>query len=191
LDSLVKVVILRRPYASTIPDDVFSAQIEMLAYKRAESVREKHMKGVYSQPNFGMCLLDPTCPISVSSDQAVLALIAIGEKGLDYVENAVAKACEHRDTGVDCGILVYVQPHRLADGRFRYGHSACVDGTFVGASALEEVQDRFEAIVLAAEFNLMVVTERGKWVAGHQGEWFNEQNAPAPEYAAVAARIGA
>ncbi|HWI32225.1 MAG TPA: hypothetical protein VNT50_12095 [Microbacterium sp.] len=78
------------------------------------------------------------------------------------------------------GQLVYSEAHRLPDGSFRFGYSVEVDGTQVGASGLTELQDRYQATVLAADLNYRIAAARTEWAKDFAGErWYaNEQVAP-------------
>lgn len=183
------VKMLRNPYRHLISDADFLSELQAMAARRAEDVLKKHRQGYYRRASLGMCLLDPTLSLSVPSIEAVLALIAIGEEGESYLVNAIAKACEHRDFGLDCGVLAYIQPHRLSTGRFRFGHSACVDGTFVGSSAQLEIHDRYQSIVLGADYNVTVGGLHEDWSATHDGKWLSQDNQPDPGYSKIAALL--
>jgi hypothetical protein len=115
-----------------------------------------------------------------------MAYFSIGEEADRFLVNAVAKAFEHRDHQANPGSLLSSQQHRLSDGDFRHGHSAEVECTIVGASALSPTQDRFQAQLLAAEFNYMVDSRRGVWTSEHPGgDWFCNQDKPGERYAAA------
>jgi len=183
------VKMLRNPYRHLISDNDFLIELQAMATRRAEDVFQRHQQGQYRRSSLGMCLLDPTLPLSVLSTNAVLALIAIGEEGESYLVNAIAKACEHRDFGLDCGVLAYIQPHRLSTGRFRFGHSACIDGTFVGSSAQLEIHDRYQSTLLGADYNVTVSGLHEDWSAMHGGKWLSEDNQPDLEYSRIAALL--
>jgi hypothetical protein len=119
-----------------------------------------------------------------------MALFAVGEEGERFLPNAMAKACEHRDHQASAGSVLYSQLHRLADGDFRWGHSAEVEGTIVGVSGLSEIQDRFQGQLLAAEFNYEIARFRLEWAKGHpNGDWFNDQNEPGARYAGILEKL--
>ena len=114
-----------------------------------------------------------------------MLVASVGPEGARFVPNASAKAFEHWDLGADCGVLVYTQNHRLADGRFGFGFSAELDGTIVGASGESELQDRFEAVSLAAELNYRIGAARSLWEEGGRQEWYSVPSRPEAPYAGV------
>jgi hypothetical protein len=177
----------RNPWPDTIPNEAFYALLERVIAARAADVSSRHTAGEYVRDSMGFCLLDPTVPDSTPTEDSVLALFAIGDEGNDYVVNAIAKVFEHRDHGADCGALVYSQSHRLADGDFRFGFSVVVEGTPVGASGLTELQDRYQATLLGAEFNLRVAEARETWGKDVAGAWYHDGSKPGRRYATLAA----
>jgi hypothetical protein len=180
------VYLIRNPWGETISDDELYELICEAAVKRADSIAREFDNAEYPRDSMGFIILDPTAPMSRPSEDCVLAIITIGPNGADFVPNAAAKAFEHRDSGVECGVLVYTQPHRLADGDFRYGFSVCVDGTYVGGSGLSEVQDRREGTKLAADFNYGVGAARKLWTdAVGSGHWFDAEDQPSRRYHSV------
>ncbi len=172
------------PYAHTVP--YLDLLINDLACNRAREVVEGHKRGEFKRNSLAICLMNPAKPARRGTE-AVLAMIVIGPEGRDYLPNAVAKAVTHHNTRQDCGIAAYVEPYRLVDGSFVYGHSAEVAGTIAGASGLTEAQDRFMATVLAAEFNYRVTEAHKVWREQHpDNKWFCNVDKPHEEFSAIA-----
>lgn len=181
--------VLSYPYPHIFEGDTFDLLIHAIGGKLQSMVEIRHTDGEFKRPSLGMCLMNPAKPARRGTE-AVLALIAIGPEGPDYLVNAVAKAVTHHNTGQDCGIAAYVEPYRLPDGSFCYGHSAEVAGTIAGASALSEAQDRLMATILAAEFNYTVTAAHEEFKKQHPDfKWFCNQNQPLEEFSAIAALI--
>ena len=119
-----------------------------------------------------------------------LWLSSIGPEGEDYLVNGVGKAVEHWELGQDCGISAYVQPHRLVDGSFIYGHSVELDGTIAGASAATEQQDRSMAARAAAEFNCFVGDAHKDWSERHPNhKWYCNEDKPRELFTEIAALL--
>jgi hypothetical protein len=183
--------LVTNPYASSIPNPEFYEIIRSAAEARAEDIERGRWVGEYTRASMSFVVLDPTAPSWKPSEDALLALIVIGTDGMSFLPNAAAKAIEHRDHGADCGVLVYAQNHRLADGDFRFGYSACLEGMYVGGSGLTEIQDRYQATVLAADINYRITAARQKWAEIHtDGYWFGDEHEPADRYAQIWAHTG-
>ncbi len=181
--------VLSNPYPHIFPSDTFDRLIHTIGEGIQGIVESRHMSGEFKRPSLGMCLINPAKPARRGTE-GVLALITIGPEGPDYLANAVAKAVTHHNTGQDCGIAAYVEPYRLPDGSFCYGHSAEVAGTIAGASALSEAQDRLMATILAAEFNYTVTAAHEEFKKQHpEFKWFCNQNEPLKEFSDIAALI--
>jgi hypothetical protein len=182
----LEIRVITNPYVRSIPDSEFVTIIRAAAEARAEDIERRSQNGEYTRASMSFVILDPTAPSWKPSEDAVLAMIIIGPDGRDFLPNAAAKAIEHRDHSADCGVLVYAQSHRLADGDFRFGFSACVEGTYVGGSGLSEIQDRYQATVLAADINYRIAEARQKWAEKNtDGYWFGNQHEPAERYASI------
>lgn len=188
-----KAKILANPYPHTIPDSEFSLLINSIAqrlrdqiyadYTALEPGQFHHLR----RSSLGLCVMNPTLPRSTPAQDAVMTLIAIGLEGEDYLVNAVGKAVTHWEMGQDCGIGAYVEPHRLPDGAFVYGHSAEVAGTIVGASGATEQQDRSMATRFAAEFNSCVADTRKRWrEANPDHKWYCNQDKPDQRFTKIA-----
>jgi hypothetical protein len=175
------VFIVHNPYRDTVPDVELERILNGLASARAEDVQSRFGSEEYPRNSMGFVVFDPTAPASASSDTAVLAILAVGPTGLDYVPRALAKAISHRDYGVDCGVLVHTLKHRLPDDAFRFGFSVDIDGTIVGASGQTELQDRYQATLLAAEFNYQIHRAREQWEDRRgPGRWYSSEERISP-----------
>jgi hypothetical protein len=117
----------------------------------------------------GFVILDPTAPPWKPSEECALGFLTVGADSDRLLIVALAKASLARDHGLSAGAVLYSQPHRVADGYFRWGHTANVEGTIVGGSGLTEVQDRFEAQMVAAEFNYQIARARELWLEANPG----------------------
>jgi hypothetical protein len=177
--------LLRNPYSQTIPDTNFIELVKQSVEARAADVERRSRSGEFGRDSMGFAVLDPTAARSKRSDEVVLLVASVGPEGPRFVPNASAKAFEHWDLGADCGVLVYTQNHRLADGRFGFGFSVELDGTIVGASGESELQDRFQAVSLAAELNYRVGAARSVWEEGGKQEWYSVPSRPDAPYADV------
>lgn len=168
------------PYADTIPDPQFEALVTACVQRRAADIIERFESGEYSRDKIAFVVLDPTAPQFRETDDCILFVAIVGEAEF-FAPNAYAKVAARRDHGVGDGELVYAHPHRLADGSFRFGYSVNVDGTLVGASGQTEIQDRYQATVLAADLNYQLTATRQEWARDFVGErWYAaEQVAPA------------
>jgi hypothetical protein len=171
--------VFRNPYEQTIPSVEFDSILDQLFSVRAEDVARRYAGGEYARDSMSFVILDPTAPNSAAAEDIVLVVGCVGPTGMAYAPNAMAKVAAHRDHGIDGGILVYTQNHRLADGSFRAGFSVSIDGTQVGASGQTEAQDRYQATVLAADFNYRVVLARERWATQHgPGRWYAAKEEP-------------
>lgn len=180
-----EVHVLRNPYAQTIPDANFIELVRLSVEARAVDVEQRSQSGEFGRNSMGFVVLDPTAPRSRRSEEVVLLAASVGPEGARFVPNASAKAFEHWDFGADCGVLVYTQNHRLADGRFGFGFSVELDGTIVGGSGESELQDRFEAVSLAAELNYRIGAARSVWEEPGKQEWYSVPSRAGTPYAEV------
>jgi len=176
----VIVRLVRNPWPHTVPDAQLFETLEELAHEAARGIRVRRDRHEYAEDaNLALVVLDPTAPVSLPSEQCVLGIILIGDGAENNITNAASKAFEHRDKGVNIGDLVYGHKHRLADGAFRWGHSACIDGTHVGASGLLEGEDRYEATLYGAGFNYRIECIRIHWEGEHSGgSWYCDEDKP-------------
>lgn len=180
------VHLLRNPYSQTVPDASFVELVRQSMEARAADIEARSRSGEFGRDSMAFVVLDPTAPRSKRSDEVVLLAATVGPQGARFVPNASAKAFEHWDLGADCGVLVYTQNHRLADGQFGFGFSVDLDGTVVGASGQSELQDRFQAVSLAAELNYRIGAARSAWEeGGGRQEWYAVPSRPDAPYAAV------
>lgn len=176
--------IISNPYVDMIPDEEFFKLVAGVMADRADDIARRFVAGEYPRNSMGFVVLDRTAPLWKPSDKCVLIVAAIGDEGKDFVSNAMAKAIEHRDHGVDCGVLVYTQKGRLAEGDFRYGFSVCIDGLYVGGSAQSELQDRYQCTLLAADLNYRVDSAIKAWEEKTgKGSWYCNENLPGRRYA--------
>jgi hypothetical protein len=179
------VHVLRNPYAQTIPDANFVALVRSSVEARAADIERRSRSGEFGRDSMAFVVLDPTAPRWKRSEEVVLLVASVGPEGTRFVPNASAKAFEHWDFGTDCGVLVYTQNHRLADGQFGFGFSVDLDGTIGAASGESELQDRFEAVSLAAELNYRIGAARSAWEDGGKQEWYSVPSHPEAPYADV------
>lgn len=179
----VRVHVRHNPYPHIMPNlpEVLQELVEQLA--------DKILAGPYEQKALAGCLLDPTAPRWMESEATVLALFIVGEGVDDKVVNAIAKACTHRDHGVDCGVLAHAAPHRLGDNSFLFGFSAEVNGTIGGGSALWPDEDRQLMEGFIADFNGEVFRANQAWEERHSSgtqRWRNDSNMPPAKYVNIA-----
>ena len=176
------VKIVQNPWEHTVPTMELEVILATIAAETAERLVKRYRSGLYEVPALAIVILDPTAPPSRESEQAVLAVVIIGDDAVECVPNAFSKAFEHRDHGIDNGAMVMAHSHLLPDGAFRHGHSACVDGTIGGASALTTVQDRAECTIFLAQLNLAVQERRTAWETNvgnpSHADWFCNENLP-------------
>lgn len=180
----------RNPYPTTVPDSVLKDIIRAAVMARVEDVAAGAARGDYPRDAIAFVVLDRTAPDWMPSDETVLFVAAYGEIGERVVRNAAGKAFEHRDHGVEAGVLAHTTPGRLSDDDFRYGFSAVLDGTYVGASGLESHQDRYQAVLLANELNYRIDSLKFAWHAQNPGHWWSSSNEPGDRYRRVAALEG-
>jgi hypothetical protein len=182
-----KLKVLSNPYPHTIPDVELYRMLDEIATNLHVEVFNRYGSGEFKRNSLGLCLMNPTAPRSTPPQNAILALLAVGLEGPDFLPNGVGKAFEHWQHGEDCGTLAYVKPYLLPDGSFVYGHSVDVEGTIVGASGATEAQDRFLATCFGAEFNYRVTDARKAWRAENpDSKWFCDQNLPDKAFTAAA-----
>ncbi len=188
----VRVVVRRHPYGHLLDAEAFAQLLWELGAHRAESIRAHHAldaaeapRGVYPRDCLAMIVMDPTVGPWVDNVDAVMAAIVIGE-GDYFLPNAAAKAGGHRRVGYDYGEAYITDPHLVAHGGFRHGHSARIRGVVVGASALNPDQDLYESAQLAAQFVARIGDLHDDWTqrAGF-GEWLSEGDVPDAETRAM------
>jgi hypothetical protein len=181
LKNYVKVV--KNPYEYLFEGEAFVEVLKRLISRRAADIEDGHATGEYEDASMGFVLLDPTAPYSTPSEEAILAYFTVGEEGERYLVNALGKGCAHRDHQATAGSLVYSQQHRLANGDLRWGHSAEIEGTIAAASGLSEIQDRYQAELLAVDFNYEIGKAQEIWYAAHADDsWFSSKNEPGSRY---------
>ena len=171
------------PYDHTFPDSEFQQMLEQLATETEATILKGFDSGKYSRNSFGIVLLDPTAPLWKPSSECILATVSIGAEGNFFTTNACAKVMEHRDHGVECGIMVYAANHMLTDGDFAYGFSVCLNGTYAGGSGETELQDRFLVTKFVNKFNYEVDAKRAEWrEVNPDNRWYCNQNEPSTRY---------
>lgn len=194
----VTVKLLRNPWEHTIPTSMLKMLLTKLARERADDIElrferdEYEVEEGFDNISFGLVVMDPTCPPSVPSTEAVLAIIEIGDRGLDLVFNGLDKACVQRDFGVNGGQLIFGGASFVVpDGGFRWGHGAQVGRLIGGGSGLDQEQDRYQTTLFLAGLELELCTARKEWEETHPRgshdslSWFCEENQPHEAYAAV------
>jgi hypothetical protein len=188
----VSIKLFADPYSHTFPHERLAAAVMSIAAELAEMIERRHATGEFPRNSFGMVVLDPTAPNWKPSSECILATVAIGPEGEDFLVNGLAKAMEHRDHGTNCGTLVYVQPQRLTDGDFCYGFSVNLEGTIVGGSAQTEAQDAMLCTIFAAELNYRIAAAKKAWRTENPGNrWFCNVNEPSARYTDALANLGA
>lgn len=190
----VKTVVFKNPWIGRISLEELDKIIFGVAKSAAGVIQDRFENREFVRASMGLLILDPTTPKKPQIESwrdLALATIAIGVEGERFLPNAAAKVVEHLVHGVDCGVLVYTQKHRLADGDFRYGFSVIVDGTPVGGSGETELQDRFMSTFVAADFNLRVAEAIGAWEKTQgEGRWYTDADAPPNRYTAIVDQQG-
>lgn len=178
----ITIRIIHNPWPHTVPIEKLFDILKKIAEDAAERIKTRHLSGDYKKPKLAIVILDPTAPTSKPSEDSILAIIMIGEGAQANLRNALSKAFEQRDHGMDIGAMARAHSHRLPDGAFRYGHGFSVDGTDGGASGLSQKQDRNEGTTIASEFNCAVQEAREMWEedVANPGDfyWFCNQNLP-------------
>jgi hypothetical protein len=177
--------VLLNPYVQTVPHAAFIELVRSSVDARAADIERRSRSGEFGRDSMAFVVLDPTAPRWKKSAEVVLLVATVGPEGTRFVPNASAKAFEHWDFRTECGVLVYTQNHRLADGQFGFGFSVELDGTIVAASGQSELQDRFEAVSLAAELNYRIGAARSAWEEGGKQEWYTVPSHPDAPYADV------
>lgn len=173
------------PYDHIVTDDQLQIIFKELAEERIVDIMKRYTAGEYTDDCISFAILDPTAPDQKPSDETLFATINISPDN-NLVINAIAKAITQSDYHTDCGILAHTQKHRLPDGAFMFGYSVDVDGTIVGASGLEETQDRYQAYMLAVGLNNKIVDLRKKWEKDHPDDlWYCKYNKPLGRYTDV------
>jgi hypothetical protein len=182
------VRVFQNPWDHTVPDDMLSTIFGTIASLRAEHVEKHFNLGRYSRDSLGMAFLNPQAPRWQPSSETLLATIAIGPEGEDFIPNAIAKAVYHRDHGHPAGFGVYVDMTQSADGDFAYGFSTQVDGTIAGASGQSELQDAVEAGHATVTFNYLIRETRKGWLDSREERprWFCNINEPGEIYTSMA-----
>jgi len=184
----IVVRLFANPWPESVPTERLTQILETVARHRAEDLEERAASGEYAHAMISIAILDPTAPLTRPTDEALLAVIEIGEGAANATPNALGKACAHRDHGVDFGTLLMAQRHRIADGEFRRGLSSDVNGTITGASGLTGIQDQFQAGVAAAELNYGVGAARIEWEETNSFRWSTSDGQPSERYRALAHR---
>jgi hypothetical protein len=178
----ITIRIINNPWPHTVPNHRLLEILRGIAEEAAERIKQRHTAGIYEKPKLAIVILDPTAPQSRPSEDAILAIILIGEGAQDNLCNALSKAFEQRDHGRNIGAMATAHSHLLPDGAFRYGHSFEVDSTMGGASGLTQKQDRDEGTTIASSFNRGIQEAREQWeeATGDPGDyyWFCDQNLP-------------
>ena len=171
------------PYEHTVPTSLLQHLIYKAAWVVNDTIKTRQKLGEFEKDSFGIVLLDPTAPLWKPSAECILATITFGENGEKYIVNGAAKVIEHRDHGVECGIMVYTANHMLADGDFCWGYSVCLNGTYAGGSGLTELQDRLLVTAFVNEFNYLIDLSRKSWREQNQGNgWYCNENLPSARY---------
>lgn len=167
------------PYSETIPDDALAMLLASAGRARATDIEARHRSGDYERDRMSLVILDPTAPPARPADDMVVALLSIGAEGDFFAPNAMAKAFCQREHGADGTVVVVGQNHRVADSSFRFGGAVDIDGTIVGASGQTPLQDRFQATLLAADFNYAIAYARSRWENEHgPGRWYLDEQSP-------------
>ncbi|MET9319095.1 hypothetical protein ABZX75_02700 [Streptomyces sp. NPDC003038] len=186
----VQVAHRHNPYAYMLTGEQLDVLLLDVGLRRAASIWLNHTtdeqhapRGAYPRPLMGFVLMDATADPWIPHEEAVLGVIAIGDRGHACLPNAAAKAAAHRRLGRNNGEAVHVDPHLLGTGGFRYGHSAEVRGQIVGASSQSTDQDLYEAARLAADFVDAVNGRHHTWERQRgPGDWASPDDEPALAY---------
>ena len=184
----IRVRVFQNPWSHTVPDAKLIEFVTHTAEKRAEHVAKQFEAGAYKRESLGLAILDPSAPLWRPSSETLLATMAIGLEGEQFVPNAIAKAVEHRDKGQLAGYGAYVDLTQTQDGDFTYGFSSQVDGTIAGASGQTELQDACEAGHAAVTFNYWIRVTRKEWLDQQETRprWFTNTDLPRELYLQMA-----
>jgi len=190
LESIVRL--MQNPWEHTIPDEELFQIILRVAQSRAAHVELMYNdgEGDWRRGSLGLAFLNPAAPNWQPTPDTLLATVAIGPEGEDFIPNAIAKAAYHRDHGLPAGFGVYMDLSMSIDGDFCYGYSTKVDGQIVGASAQTEHQDACEAGHAAVSFLYFVRKARTEWMMKQETRphWFCDMNEPLEMYSIMAAQ---
>lgn len=188
----IRVRVYQNPWEHSVPNARLIEIVEHVAETRATHVEKHHESGHYSRPSLALSILNPEAELWRPSSETLLATIAIGIEGERFVENAIAKAVQHRDHGFPAGYGVYVDLTQSGDGDFCYGYSTKVDNTYGGVSAQTELQDACEAGHALVTFNYLVRLERTEWRMAHpDARWFCNEDKPRTLYTEMANQAAA
>jgi hypothetical protein len=163
----VRVALFRQPYDEGIisPEQLYAMIVEA-AREAASRIARRKQSGRYTKDSLATLIMDPSVPVGALNQlKHVMAAVLIGPDADRLLKNAWAKIVKHAETGQDCGISVFTEPHRMGAGYFNWGLTAMVNGTLGGASGLNQFQDRAEAITIIADVNEAICTAIAAWEA--------------------------
>ncbi len=156
---------------------------------RAAHVSRQFGENKWKRDCLAIAIMNPAAPLWLPSPKALLATLAFGEGGEEFLPYAVFKAVDHRDRGEAAGFGFYMDMVTSPDGAAIYAGSTCVDRTIGAASAQFEIQDACEAGHGLVTFNYLIRAERKGWHESHPDhKWSCEANQPGPYYAAILER---
>ncbi|HSE60990.1 MAG TPA: hypothetical protein VLA88_01700 [Candidatus Saccharimonadales bacterium] len=165
----VRVAMFLNPYhEDVISSERLYGMIVEAAAEMASRIARRYHSGRYDKQSLASFIMDPTMPVGALPDtRYIMAAVLIGPAAEGLLQNAWGKIVKHMKTGQDCGVAVFVQPHRMGKGDFNWGMTAQLDGTLGGGSGLNQFQDKAEVVSLIADINEAVSTEVAQWERTH------------------------
>lgn len=187
-----EVRLLNNPWEGSLTTGFVLQTLTTAALKAGERVRDLILHGLI-EPDacFADVILDPTRPRGqVGIQERVMAIVLYGANAAEYIANAAAKADAHDRHGRNIGELVRNASFCLGDGDFAYGDSTSYRGAISAGSGFDEAHDELVASIILEQSMDRIHRERVRWVnteraSGRTLAWFNEDNEPGAEYAAI------
>ncbi|MEU6234000.1 hypothetical protein [Kitasatospora sp. NPDC047058] len=136
----------------------------------------------------GFVLPDPTAARWVPDEQAVLAVVTVGEDGHRFLVNAAAKAAGHRRLGRNHGEASWSTPTCAAAARSATGTPPRSAARSSGRAPSPPDQDLHEAGRLAADLVNAVAEHHLAWEERvGPGDWYATTDEPHPSWRAMVA----
>lgn len=161
-----------------------AALAEEAARPVADEISSAKVMGQLEHARLALFVLDPTQPPWTPFEQYALLSVVINDAE-HCLSNAAAKAHQQATFGRNNGVGVYAAPHSVAENQFVWGFSGELDGTYFGASGLNERQDELYSTMLVARLLYRIKSVIGSVLKQHRtdaGRWLNAANQPAGQY---------